>query len=77
MAIVSANPVKYQLVKGVSHETCLKCGQLWEGECRAYEVPHSEAERQARLTDRNLRCCFGSVAHPMRRRIDYKIGEEI
>lgn len=28
----------------VSDEICLGCSQNWEGECRAYEVPHSVAE---------------------------------
>jgi len=32
----------------VSDETCRKCSQLWQGECRAYTFPHSDAERRHR-----------------------------
>lgn len=42
--------------KGVDHKICDRpdeycineCSQYWQGECRAFEVPHSQAEREHR-----------------------------
>lgn len=39
--------IKHKIRK-VPDSVCEKCTQLWEGECRAFEVPHSRAERTSR-----------------------------
>lgn len=38
--------------------TCAGCSQLYEGECRAYEMPHSQAEREARLRNGGKLQCY-------------------
>jgi len=38
-------------IRNVSDKVCLGCTQLWQNECRAFCMPRSEAERQARLQD--------------------------
>jgi len=43
----------------VSDEVCAQCAQCWEGECRAFTVPHSEAERIQRVTDPRGACQKG------------------
>ncbi len=40
----------------VSDSVCEQCCQLWEGECRAYSMPHSEAEREHRTSNYGLEC---------------------
>lgn len=44
------------MIKDVPDEVCNGCAQLYEGECRAFQMPHSEEERQARLKDPQLVC---------------------
>lgn len=38
------------------YHTNKECGQLWQGECRAFSMPHSEEEKEFRLRDQSLNC---------------------
>ncbi len=45
-------------IREVPDETCQGCPQNWEGECRAYEIPHSRQEREYREQDGGKTNCF-------------------
>lgn len=44
----------------VPDHLCTHCSQLWMGECRAYQDPHSEDERLSRKGSKPL-CEVGKV----------------
>lgn len=48
-------------VPNTPDETCEECPQCWGGECRAFCVPHSEEEEEARRTDEAMKCI--GIAH--------------
>ena len=52
---VSNKPVSNKIVN-VSDAICVICFQNWERECRAFEIPHSEAEKISRKRDPRARC---------------------
>lgn len=43
-------------IRRTPDEVCAPCPQNYEGECRAYSLPHSDAERQARTTGYGMEC---------------------
>jgi len=43
-------------IGNVQDDLCEYCPQMWESECRAYEVPHNEAERKQRESDPTSFC---------------------
>jgi len=57
------NPrIKYPRIKNkirdVSDELCVHCTQAWEGECRAYLVPHSKEEYEYRKSKGGVALCI-------------------
>jgi len=38
-------------VMNVSDELCQLCAQAWQGECRAFQMPHTQEERAQREGD--------------------------
>lgn len=64
-------------ISNVADETCQDCPQCWEGECRAFCLPHSLAERNHRThngRDNGLMNCFpsGRNAAPYR---EYNVAD--
>jgi len=45
-----------KITPGTPDSVCLQCSQCYEGECRAFEVPHSEEERNARSGIYGMEC---------------------
>jgi hypothetical protein len=43
----------------VEDATCRKCGQCYDGECRAYIMPHSQGEEEARYGKEPL--CYRQI----------------
>lgn len=41
-------PVNNKLHPHASDQMCNVCSQQWQGECRAFQMPHSAEEREAR-----------------------------
>ena len=48
--------VEHKIVAGTPDEVCHQCPQLWQGECRAFSVPHSLEEERARSTGYGMEC---------------------
>ena len=50
--------ILHKIVAGTLDEVCLQCAQYYEPEdgCRAYSVPHSDKERDARTTKYGMEC---------------------
>ncbi len=46
----------YHKIKNVPDSVCEGCGQNWQSQCRAYEMPHSEEERKHRGEKTDLNC---------------------
>lgn len=53
--------VTHKIVESTPDEVCLECSQYWEGECRAYEFPHSLAESESRRRDNSRMKCLSRV----------------
>ena len=49
-------------IKNVHDDLCELCAQCFEGECRAYQFPHSEIERLLRTADPQGLCEIGLFA---------------
>lgn len=59
-------------IRAVPDSVCEKCTQLWEDECRAWEMPHSEEERLSRKVELPYKFpCEGHVPPKSLDRIDY------
>lgn len=43
--------VEHKIFKNVLDSVCLGCPQNWENICRAYSMPHSQNEREFRLSN--------------------------
>jgi len=56
----------------VIDDLCHLCAQHWDGECRAYQMPHNEAERAQREGDPMGLCQYSffarayEIGHPER-----------
>jgi len=37
-------------------EVCIKCSQAYEGDCRAMNIPHSDAELKSRHDGHGMEC---------------------
>lgn len=42
------------------------CNQLWKGECRAYQMPHSKEEQTARYSPPRILRCWNYVHPPQK-----------
>lgn len=66
------NVIRHKIAPVVDY-LCRQCAQYYDEECRAFEVPHSAAEREQRRTDGPL-CRISTflwtyeVGHPERRK---------
>lgn len=40
--------IEHKIAKWMDDATCGTCSQSWEGECRAFQLAHSEAEQEHR-----------------------------
>ena len=43
-------------IGSVSDNVCMLCSQMWNNECRAFEMSQSEEERTQRLSNPFCRC---------------------
>lgn len=48
-------------ISKVSDDICKDCNQLWEGECCAFQVPHSIEELEYRKKSPGLKCSILSL----------------
>ena len=64
--------VTEKITERTPDEVCLKCSQCWEGECRAYEMPHSKEEYAHRSEGYGMECDSQSMKELRKRRYDAK-----
>ena len=48
--------IEHKIEPRTPDEVCLNCQQLYEGECRAFSVPHSREEKEARSGPYGMEC---------------------
>ena len=48
--------ILHKVAEGVPDSICQQCSQCYEGSCRAYSMPHSTEEQQARLNGYGMEC---------------------
>jgi len=45
---IDAMTIEHKIVKATPNYVCVQCNQFWDGACAAYQMPHSERERERR-----------------------------
>lgn len=48
--------IPHKLISGTPDHVCRQCSQYYDGECRAFSVPHSDEERAARTSEFGMEC---------------------
>ena len=48
--------IKRKIEPNTSDKICLQCAQLYEGNCRAFHLPHSKEEEEVRTSQYGMEC---------------------
>ena len=48
--------IRHKIEPNTPDKTCLQCTQLYEGDCRAFNLPHSKEEEEARTGEYGTEC---------------------
>lgn len=48
--------IRHKIIPETPDNICKVCVQFYDGNCRAFSVPHSKAEEEARMSDYGMEC---------------------